>query len=234
MLVRITTPVLLLSLLLASLALSAAAAPKLEKRKLEFGGRKRTYHLVVPPDLTGPAPLVIVLHGRGGTGDAMAYIWRPTAVSEHFIVAAPKSLRDGWNLRDDPPQFFRDLVQDVARDHAIDPRRIYLFGFSSGARQAMALALSDANTYAAAVAMGGAVSEKSELLDHAQRKVPLELLIGSEDDPEGIRAVRDAMRTRGFPVKYVEIKDLPHGYTSQMPQINQIAWDFLRAWSLPQ
>ena len=32
------------------------------------GGRVRTYELLTPPDLVGPAPLLIVLHGLGDRG----------------------------------------------------------------------------------------------------------------------------------------------------------------------
>lgn len=213
---------------------SHAAAPKLDKHQLQFARHKRTYHLVVPPGLNEPAPLLIVLHGRGGSGENMAFIWRPTAAKDHFIVAAPKSLKDGWDLKNDPPEFFRQIIQDVSRGQQVDPRRIYLFGFSSGGWQAMALSLVDAHTYAAAVAMAGAVSEKNPLLDRAQRKVPLELLIGSEDYPEEFRSLRDALRWRGFPVKYGEIKGLGHVYNSDMPQVNDIVWEFLAPYSLPR
>ncbi len=71
---------------------------------LRSGGIDRTYH---DPSPQGPAarsaPLVIVLHGYGGSADPAAFGMNPTADRHGFAVCYPQGERDGrgkscWNV----------------------------------------------------------------------------------------------------------------------------------------
>ncbi len=127
---------------------------------LKSVGHDWTYHVHVPKnyDKTKPSPLVLVLHGAGGNGKI--YLdrnnWRNQAEKGHFIVVAPDGLPARpnktanfftnprlWNsgqLRPLSPrsrvndiQFFKDLLDNVARQYNIDDQRIYVTGHSNGA-----------------------------------------------------------------------------------------------------
>src|SRR4051812_30706104 len=83
-----------IALVAALAALLAGGLPRAEDRpgSLLWEGRPRTWTLHVPPgDRPGPRPLVIALHGAGGTGDGFA---RETgfageADARGFLVAFP-------------------------------------------------------------------------------------------------------------------------------------------------
>src|SRR5690606_4243972 len=70
-----------------------------EDLTLVHGDALREYYLYVPPHLDGAAPLVVALHGRGGTGPGMAVLtgFDALADSHGFIVAYPSGLQQQWN-----------------------------------------------------------------------------------------------------------------------------------------
>src|SRR5262245_35584191 len=81
---------------LAMLALLAAAGPSDAadgQRKLQVGGRERSYAVHVPPGATDsrPMPLVIVLHGGAGNGAGAATQtgFSREADRSGFVVAYP-------------------------------------------------------------------------------------------------------------------------------------------------
>jgi polyhydroxybutyrate depolymerase len=88
-------PVLLISVLVfcLDLALAASAAAD-EHHRIDVDGIARTYDVHVPPGLTAAAPLVVVLHGRGSSGqeEIAKGDWHATADRNRFIVAAPDAL----------------------------------------------------------------------------------------------------------------------------------------------
>lgn len=114
---------------------------------LTVGRAIRTYCLSIPEgdDGTQPLPLVMVLHGRGGSG-AIAderYGFTELSQRERFVVCYPEALHDfqqqtAWNAvfymgqRGDDLAFLEALFQHLKTTVNIDPKRIYLCGHSSG------------------------------------------------------------------------------------------------------
>src|SRR5271157_4259244 len=88
--------------LAAGLALRAdpARAQTLE-RSLTVGGLARTYRLHVPPNrmTNQTAALILVFHGRGGSGAEMEQItgFNDLADRAGFVVAYPDGVGKTWN-----------------------------------------------------------------------------------------------------------------------------------------
>ncbi|HYC64089.1 MAG TPA: alpha/beta fold hydrolase [Reyranellaceae bacterium] len=145
-------------LLLLLPALPAAAG---EMRALRIDGLLRSYYLHVPPTARSDAPLVIMLHGAGSNGqdDTVRFGWRRKAEIEGFIVAGPDASpvyagrpvhtisnprvwNDGAPYLTPAAKASNDvalvagLVEELARTHRIDRRRVYVAGFSSGGNMA--------------------------------------------------------------------------------------------------
>src|SRR5690554_6413452 len=134
-------PTRLLFCLLALLVLASAFAQPTRLATLTHEDRARQYYLHVPEDLPAEAPLVVVLHGRGGTGPGMASLTGFDEVADRhgFVVAYPSGVQEQWNYVEgvqgyDLPVsdigFMDVLVDDIAGQVPVDRRRIYVAGFS--------------------------------------------------------------------------------------------------------
>lgn len=223
---------------LAAIALFAAAAAagesgKTIKEKISWKGRERTYFLHLPP---GPAsdqklPLVLTFHGSGQDPRSLVSKWRDLGDEEKIILVAPRATDPAhWTVPADGPLFLHDLVEAVKARYSVDGRRVYLFGHSAGAVFALEMAALESEYFAAVAAHAGAIRPPYvKIFDYATRKIPCLILIGTRDaffPLDLVRATRDALIARGFPVEYVEMPGHTHDYHHSAKEINQRAWDF--------
>jgi poly(3-hydroxybutyrate) depolymerase len=225
-------------LALALLAGPAEAKVAPQKLQLVSGNRSRQYYLVVPEGVTVPAPLIILLHGSGRDGMSQIDAWQNLAEREGIILAAPNSSSsEQWSAPADGPEFLHDLAEAVKAKCSVDPRRIYLFGHSAGAVFALYMSLAESQYFAAtAVHAGGMREDATRYMDNAARKIPIAIWMGTNDQffpLEKVRASRDALKARGFPVQLTEIPGHDHNYYAISDQVNQEVWQFLRGISLP-
>lgn len=170
-----------------------------------YEGQARTYTLYVPTtyDPEKPAPLVITLHGRFGSGASTAAWIDMNRVAEEngFIALYPDGLNDynpeyaldtGWNYlygipgvrssETDDAAFLRDLIADLSVDLHIDQQRVYVMGISNGGFMVHALACNDPGQYAAfADVIGSASLGFDTNCDHSL-PVPMLLMHGTLDN----------------------------------------------------
>jgi polyhydroxybutyrate depolymerase len=143
-----------------------AAAPGVSEQRLTSGGRERVYRLFVPPGYDGRTrlPLVLDLHGSGGTAERQAATSRfeELAARERVLVATLQAAAEGnrWNVpvtseRPDDVRYVSDVVDDVAKRACLDERRVYATGFSGGARMSSLLACKLGGRVAAIAPMAG-------------------------------------------------------------------------------
>jgi polyhydroxybutyrate depolymerase len=188
----------------AMLLLSASLADAGERRTVDVAGVSRTYYVAGASAVNaGARPLVIMLHGAGGTGEhaVRAYGWERKAEQEGFIVAGPDAWRPFpewpanmltnpryWNdgsgrgnaviRNSDDIGFIDAMVEDIVRVTPVDRARIYVTGFSSGAGMAQHVAVERANRYAAIAPIAGIVAVPPT---SPVRAVPFLYLSGDRD-----------------------------------------------------
>lgn len=231
--------VLLLFTLLLSLAPSPVSAEQIVKELIRSQGKERAYYLFVPDKISPatPAPLIILLHGSGRNGLSLAEKWKDLAKKEGIIIAGPDALTSqGWLIPEDGPDFIHELVEMLKAKYPVNPRRIYLFGHSAGAVQALYLSLLESQYFAAtAVHAGSLGTDDSPYIERAQRKIPIAIFVGTNDQffpLSVVRATRDALNARGFKSELTEIKGHTHWYYDRAPEINRSAWEFLKGHEL--
>ena len=109
-------------------------------------GHERTYELHVPPGYKGEqaVPLVVALHGRGGTGHGTVGLthFDDVADAHGFLIAYPDGLNASWaDGRGATPsdtdgiddiKFLSELIRKLARDYKIDSLRVFVTGYSNG------------------------------------------------------------------------------------------------------
>jgi len=232
------------SLFAAVLLLVAAAAVgepgKVSKETISWKGKERVFFLFVP---TGAAPerklpLLVTLHGSGQSGETYVSAWKVFAEKEKIVVVGPDSDDSvHWASPQDGPALLHDIVDQVAGKQAIASRRMYLFGHSAGAVFALQMAALESDYFAAVVAYAGSLQSKYfNLFDYATRKIPYLLIIGTKDaffPLADVQATRDALKSRSFPVEYVEMSGQTHNYVRSTKEINGKAWEFLLKNPLP-
>jgi len=125
-------------------------------------GHQREYLLNLPPQYgidSAAFPLVIGLHGFGGSGDQFerSYHFSEKADEAGFIAVYPNGIRDNgrfdmreWNaggccgtaISDDinDVKFIDQLIDKLINNYRIDPKRVYVTGMSNGGMMAYRLA----------------------------------------------------------------------------------------------
>jgi predicted esterase len=181
---------------------------------------------------------LILLHGRGRSGDSVLEPWRRLARSEGLILVAPDSLvSDRWDAVPDGPRFLIHLIEEVAAKHGIDRDRMYLFGHSAGANFALLMALLESDRFAAVAVHAGALGQEGlGPMSDASRKIPIHIQVGSRDQyypMEAVQLTHDALDKRNFKVVLIEIDGHDHNYYRKSKQINTTAWAFLQRHALP-
>lgn len=123
-------------------------APGVVRQQLVSGQRQRAYRLFVPQSYAGraPLPLVLDLHGSGGTSDGQARNsgFEDVAAREGFAVATLEADGARWNVpvannRADDVAYVADVIDHVAARVCTDSARVYVTGFSGGARMSSLL-----------------------------------------------------------------------------------------------
>jgi polyhydroxybutyrate depolymerase len=165
--------ILWLLLSLMPLAVQAAGDPKVE---IQYGGMDRSYLLHLPsPMPNGAPPVVVVLHGGGGSAESMAKMTGFDAEADQhgFIVVYPNGTDESrplmnlfgkpgfltWNAGTccgyahdhnvDDVGFIRAVVAAVIKDNAADPKRVYATGISNGGMMAYRLGCEASDVFAA-------------------------------------------------------------------------------------
>ena len=166
-------------------------------RSLVVGGRKRTYHVHVPPQYhpQKPAPVVLALHGATMTGPLMAWFsgLNQKADQAGFLAVYPngtgRRLSYTWNggnccgsaVRDgvDDVAFLRAVLDDLAQAYPIDTRRVFAAGMSNGAVMAYRLASELSDRIAAVAPVAGPMGTAT---CGPKRPVPIVHFHGTDDE----------------------------------------------------
>ncbi len=180
------------------------AAYGAELHTMELGGFTHRWYEYVPESVRQsgkPVPLVVCMHGRGGSAETFMDLSGMNRVAEErdFIVVFPESgiyqQRPGglrnvllWNgsykgeRLDDVP-FVLSMIENVKGRYAIDPTRIYACGQSSGGMMTSELALRAPGVFAAVSPWSAIVDPDHELVlpEKIDPAVPYMFLFGDID-----------------------------------------------------
>jgi polyhydroxybutyrate depolymerase len=161
------------------------------------GGLQRTYNVHVGSsyDKTRPTPLLIVLHGGGGTGQGMNKLTNFNAIAdrENFIVVYPDGFEKHWNdgrgvqqyraqvQNVDDVGFISALIDHLSEELNIDTKRVYVTGISNGAMMSHRLGCELSQKIAAIAPVAGNIPVNMASIWAPSRPVPVLLINGTED-----------------------------------------------------
>ncbi|MFI5777050.1 alpha/beta hydrolase family esterase [Nocardia sp. NPDC051570] len=167
---------------------------RLMEGELRIGGRRRSFTVRLPRDRPagGEVPLVLALHGRGGTGQAMRRTTTLDARADDWgvAIAYPDGYRRTWAdaRRTTNPgieaghdvEFLRALIDWSAAQHGTARDRTIVAGMSAGAFMGHRLAVEASDQVAVLGAVAGAMPDAVRELKPSHA-VSVLLINGTED-----------------------------------------------------
>ena len=162
---------------------------------ITVNGRTRSYRLYVPSNCPDGAPLVIAMHGTGGSMDNQQPAFNDIADNEKFIVAYPQgdniyfpvfgATLPGWRSTgeyNEDADFLKAIIDDLADKYKIDRNRCYCCGFSNGGMNTYTMANVCSDVFAAFAAISGFPLNEFHLRHVGKRPVPFLHIHGKNDD----------------------------------------------------
>jgi len=178
----------------------------------EPGGKQALLYVPQSAMEHGSAPLVVMLHGAGGTARHSLDLVRGHADEQGFILLMPSSEAQSWDvisLR----EYGRDvsqidaLLERIFSDYPIDPSRVAAAGFSDGASYALSLGLMNGDLFSHVIAFSPGFmaplqlrGEPSIFISHGVEDAVLPIERCS-------RAIAHQLRGAGRDLDYVEFAD---------------------------
>ena len=165
-----------------------------------FAGLERTYRIHMPPsyDKSKPLPLLIALHGGGGSGEKMEELtlrgFNRLSDKEGFIVVYPDGIEKHWNdgrenvkyrahqEKIDDVGFISALIDHLAKQYNIDINRVYATGISNGAMMSFRLGCELFEKIAAIAPVAGSMPENLPIRCSPLRSISV-LVISNTEDP---------------------------------------------------
>jgi predicted esterase len=122
-------------------------------------GKELTYSLYAPDSAKEghPLPMIVILHGMGGRGDATLQRWRKRLNDEFIILCPTYPIGAWWTLSAE--ELVLQLIHETKMRVPVDPNRIFLTGLSNGALGAYMIGTFYPDYFAGIIPIAGAISE---------------------------------------------------------------------------
>jgi len=168
----------------------------------------------VPSEKGQRFPLVLILHGAGGSGPSFLEEWRGAAFAAQYMILAPtlgsskKSGLERWI------QYFL-LVDEISDHYPVDPERIYLVGLSGGSLLAQQLIYHSPSKWKGAVLIAPPYSDEWLNTDEAWSFPPILFIHGMQDpilNPKGTEGLVELMRTKAMDVDLFLDEEVGHEF----------------------
>lgn len=161
-------------------------------------------------------PLIVALHGAGGSGADYLLTWLRPAKTHGYVVLAPNAHGPTWAIErpDRDVVSISSMIAEVRERYAIDPDRILVTGLSDGGTFTYALGAHRAQTFAALAPVAAVLPPWLDI--QRARRLPVLIVHGGRDFIFPVAAARQAsatLREAGFAaVTYRELPEWGHAF----------------------
>ncbi len=206
----------------------AWVAGKVLERRSRAHGRAYSFFAPARAGARQALPLVVSIHGRGGSGQAEMRAWQGLASQHRFLVACPDMVTATNHLQpastlapaEEDDQVLLSIVEEVAEHFKVQRRAVLITGFSGGGNPSYHTGLRHPEWFTHICTRGGNFSppqvppaaargagpEHTRILiffgerDH-------ELIIGPNGNDGQAHQARDALVAAGY--RHVEFEQVP-------------------------
>jgi predicted esterase len=177
------------------------------------------YTLYIPEDYSPARPLgmIVALHGGYGQGSEYIWTWLRPARSRGYAILSPKSLGETWDMRtrSSDSQSVLAMLDEVGREYAIDPARVYLSGLSDGGIFTYIIGLAHHELFRGIAPVAGALHLAVDpiLREGRGKDTPIFVVHGVHDYIFPVTFTRQTcqlLTQLGYQVKYEELPDWGH------------------------
>lgn len=183
-------------LLILTLCLSQLMMAVEKNVNIKVGDKNRSFKLYVPSSAKDNCPLVVSLHGAGGSSNDKSPFGTDVADWAGCIVVYPQGLptpfpvgfggsANGWTATGEEnfdTEFLLAVIDEVAKSYKIDRKRIYCCGFSNGGMMTYAMSCACSDVFAAFASISGFQLNEFHLRLTGKRPVPFLHIHGKSDD----------------------------------------------------
>lgn len=161
-------------------------------------------------------PLIVALHGAGGSGADYLLTWLRPAKIHGYLVLAPNAHGPTWAIErpDRDVVSIGSMIAEVRERYGIDPDRIFVTGLSDGGTFTYALGAHRARTFAALAPVAAVLPPWLDM--QKARRLPVLIVHGGRDFIFPVAAARQAsatLREAGFAaVTYRELPEWGHAF----------------------
>jgi phospholipase/carboxylesterase len=156
-----------------------------------------------------PPALLVALHGAGSGGaPGGLYAFRGAWDVPGLVIVAPAAAGSAWTFGDVDVRFVDRALQRAFARCRVDPRRVAIGGFSSGAGMALWLGLANGDLFRSVIALSGGGSLPDErvgkphiFVAHGTRDRVIPIALGGDE------IVRRLRSDGGYPVTYRRFGD---------------------------
>lgn len=174
---------------------TSSSLPRDSTGRLAVDERTRTYEVHLPPAYDGrsPLPLVLALHGGGGTSRGMARLTHFNDVADRrgFIVVYPNAVQSRWmDGRETPASerggindvgFISTLIAKLGTELRVDPHRVYATGISNGGFMSHRLVCERLDAITAVAVVAATLAESLAPRCQPSHALPMLLIHGTHD-----------------------------------------------------
>jgi polyhydroxybutyrate depolymerase len=164
-------------------------------KSVSVAGVSRSYLLHVPASYSSatPSAAVLLLHGGGGSAATISNITGPgglsaTADRNNFITIYPDSQAGNWDdgretitTRTNDVAFVAALLDALALEYNLDPRRVFATGISNGGMMTFRLGCELSSRIAAIATVAANMPQALVSACNPSRPMPLLMLSGTAD-----------------------------------------------------
>ncbi|MDB4291976.1 alpha/beta hydrolase-fold protein [Maribacter sp.] len=167
-------------------------------KSIQHEGVERTYRVYLPKnfDKNNPTPMVIALHGGGGSGkrfekDVSAGTLTTAAESRGVLLVTPEGIDKRWNdgrpvifngdTMYDDVGFISAIIDNMTQNYGVDSKSVYVTGISNGGFMSVRLGLELSNKI---TAIAPVTAQITEAIASTVPEFPISvMIINGVDDP---------------------------------------------------
>ena len=126
--------------------------------KVKIKQKKYTYALYVPDLVSPDMPMIVIMHGMGGSGANTIQKW-VERLEDKFVILCPTYPMGAW-WSQNAENFVLQLINGIRAKYPIDPNRIFLSGLSNGAIGAYLMGMFYPDRFAGVVPIAGGITKR--------------------------------------------------------------------------